>query len=216
MRTSAAVTDRYGEALAALALGMCLLHGGDRPSGERSLRLAVFLGESAGEVHVRSYALGLLALAAAESRDWPAAEAAARDGLEMRAALGDEFGVSFALEVLACVAVSGHHDAERAAVLLGAAESWRRAVGLAWQTVVGLDEVRALGRDAARSALGARTFDAAVRRGHEMDREQSIRFARDGEVAEAADGGALAPGARRRSPSWSGRGCRTARSRTRS
>jgi non-specific serine/threonine protein kinase len=180
VRTSASGGDRYGEALGVLALGMCLLHGGDRRGGEEALRDAVALGEAAGDVHVRSYALGLLALGAAETGDWATADSAARETLGMRAALGDDFGVSFALELLGCA--SAHRgEAERAAVLFGAAETWRRAVGLAAQTVAGLEELRGTGRTTARTALGARRFDAEVRRGHDLTKEQSIRFARDGE-----------------------------------
>jgi DNA-binding CsgD family transcriptional regulator len=173
---------------------MCLLHGGDRRGGEAALRDAVTLGEAAGDVHVRSYALGLLALGAAETGDWGIADSAARETLGMRAALGDDFGVSYALELLGCTAAH-RGEGDRAAVLFGAAEAWRRAVGLAEQTVAGLEELRETGRTTARTALGARRFDAEVRRGRDLTKEQSIRFARDGEPLEggAARSSATAP-----------------------
>ena len=97
--------------------------------------------------------------------DLAAAEACHRESLRQAGDLADENSLAFALEGLACVAAA-RRQPERAAVLLGAAESIRARTGSQLPLQERADVARAAG--AAAGDLGREAFDLALDRGRRM------------------------------------------------
>jgi hypothetical protein len=102
------------------------------------------------------------------------------DALAAAATAGDRPSAAAAVEGLAAAALGntalGTAAAERAAALLGAADSIRGAVDHS-----SLDEPAI--RTAAREQLGEAAFDAGYRRGLGMPYEEALSFAQGGPVA---------------------------------
>ena len=97
--------------------------------------------------------------------DLAAAEVCHRESLRLAGSLADENSLAFALEGLACVAAA-RRQSQRAAVLLGAAESIRARTGSRLPLQERADAERAVA--AAVSELGREAFDLALDRGRRM------------------------------------------------
>ncbi|MGY4103875.1 helix-turn-helix domain-containing protein, partial [Nocardia sp. R16R-3T] len=80
------------------------------------------------------------------------------------------------LEALAWI-VCADGDAERAAVLMGAADELQRSMGYVASTLPDLPHYRDESVGLARSALGARGFDAAFRHGRAMGMDEAVAYA---------------------------------------
>lgn len=169
-------------ALLLLGLGQGLT--GDLGAASATLRECVALTESAGELHVRSYALaGQAACAFLGANGEPAADLATQ-ALAMATRLGDQLPAALALEVLARVAVIERRP-DRAATLQAAAESrWRRrGLDPAATRLLGwyrqrLDEVASV------EVRGA-SHQAAAARGAELTDEEVLAHVREQAPPEA-------------------------------
>ena len=109
--------------------------------------------------------------------DLDAAEAFHRKSLLVTRELFDELPRAFPLEGLACVAAA-RQQSQRAAVLLGAAESIRMRAGTppAPQERVDIDRAT----DAAVSALGREAFTGALEQGRRMNIQEAADYALSG------------------------------------
>jgi tetratricopeptide (TPR) repeat protein len=109
--------------------------------------------------------------------DLVAAESLHREGLELAVRSGDPRSIAFALEGLAGVACAGG-DAERAALLLGAAGAMRGStmVPLPPADRVDIDRIEA----AAGRRLGEARLAEELRRGAALAAEQAVALARSG------------------------------------
>jgi hypothetical protein len=111
------------------------------------------LGPGGGEQWVRSYLLVITGLALFLQGKPEDSGAASRASLEMKVQLGDVVGTAYCLEMLAWLA-AGQQGYERAAWLLGAADSlWDRAGTRLGGNAI-LEESRQQAERAARGALG--------------------------------------------------------------
>lgn len=106
--------------------------------------------------------------------DLPAAEARHREGLQLARELPDRYPFALALEGLACTAAA-RQQPERAAMLLGAAESIRALAGAPFSAQERADADRATG--AAIGALGREAFTSAARQGRGMSPEEAAGYA---------------------------------------
>jgi hypothetical protein len=160
----------------AAGLTQAVLAGGDLDRAE-----ALF-GEVAAYGRVESISWGTadalhgLARIASARGDHVRAAALFREGLPARIKLDDRVGQIYTLESLAWeVAKLG--AAERAAVLLGATAALRDRLGLGQSSLGPAAKQRDAALAAARAALDASTFDAAVERGRRLSRAEAIDLA---------------------------------------
>jgi non-specific serine/threonine protein kinase len=169
---------------------------GDPAAATEALRDCLSLTEPLGEHQLRSAALAMLGVQALRQRDTAGAEHAGRESLRSATALGDEFATACALTVLGCAATAD--DAQRAAILVGAADRRWRALGSAAAVAPSVALVHNEAVRLLRDQLGATRFAAATRRGIELGDEVALRFAidgvledRDAPAREGADAGPL-------------------------
>jgi non-specific serine/threonine protein kinase len=103
-----------------------------------------------------------------------AAEALAREALQIEQRTGDQFTTPFAISGLAAIATE-RRDFDRAATLVGAAEAILEAQHMAWPP----DERPHYGRllAALPEAMGSDEFERARSRGHEMAPSEAVDFA---------------------------------------
>lgn len=106
--------------------------------------------------------------------DLQAAEALAREALEIEERIGDQFTTPFAFSGLAAIATE-RRELERAATLVGAAEAIMDAQHMAWPP----DERPHYERLLATlpEAMGSAEFDRARSRGHSMASSEAVDFA---------------------------------------
>ena len=128
--------------------------------------------------------------------DLPAAFELLRAALELKRPLRDHLGIAECLEGIAWVtATSG--KLQRAAVLLGAADTVWQGMGLSAETVPGFHRHREESAKLARR-LGERPFHAAHRQGRQMTLDESTAFALDESTPSAGAGEAVKPTKRER------------------
>ena len=168
--------DRPLESAALLVLGLCHGFAGDPGRARTTLQACVGLTAPAGEVQVRSHALAALGLLALLRGDPETATDLERQALAMKADLAERSAMAFVLEVLAWAAAADRH-AERAATLLGAADSLWRHVGVAPQDVPYLSETRRHCEEQAGIDRGDASFRAAFRRGAALCEEEVLDLA---------------------------------------
>jgi len=157
-------------------LGTVLQNTGDPDRGAHLHAEALALAEQVGDRRLASVALTNLGLAALARKDYPAARSFHARSLEHAEAIGERRSIAECLEEMAGVdAAAGL--AQRAAVLFGASQALREAIG---SPILGPDLARFEQSVAAvRLALGEEEFTAAERRGREMPEAEAIAFARN-------------------------------------
>jgi hypothetical protein len=134
------------------------------------------LSEQRGDIWVRSWALWTLALVE-WARGQPALAADhARECLRIKQIFHDVLGMAFALDMLAWTAAA-EGASERAAVLLGAAQTTWLTMGEPQAGAAELVQSHELSEAAARRALGDKVFDAAFKRGMDYDVEEAASYA---------------------------------------
>ena len=156
------------------------------------VRVAEFLAlaEPLGERWVRSYVLWALGIAAWRAGDGHRATALEVDSLRMRLPFDDRMGVSLCAEVLAWVAARDG-EAERGAMLLGAARRAAEAIGVSVPPFALMVDDHEECENRLMSGLGNAAFETAVRRGAELRDEQVLDLAAgsgSGEPAAVAEG----------------------------
>jgi tetratricopeptide (TPR) repeat protein len=156
-------------------LGTVLQNTGDPERGAELHAEALALAEQVGDRRLASVALTNLGLAALARKDYPAARSFYARSLEHAEAIGERRSVAECLEEMAGVdAAAGL--ARRAAVLFGASQALREAIG---SPVLGPDLARFRQSLAAvRAALGEEEFTAAEQTGREMPEAEAIALAR--------------------------------------
>ncbi|MFC0109230.1 helix-turn-helix transcriptional regulator [Kibdelosporangium aridum] len=138
---------------------------------------ALAMCEARGEQWARSYALRTLALAWWVMGEYDSATTHAHDCLRLEYVVHDRQSLGMTLDLLAAIAAS-KGDAERAAVLLGAAERIWRDIGHGplelQRRQVG--QIRA-SEWRSREVLGDRGFERAFRRGGQLSRDDVVVYA---------------------------------------
>ncbi|MFI9538091.1 protein kinase [Nocardia fusca] len=181
----------YGSALTLLGLARDL--SGDPRGAIECYQELLSVTEACGEVLFRSAALWGMGLAAWQQGSLAWAMELLENSLRVNRQMSSPFVAALVLEVL-CWVHGDQGEAERAAVLMGAAEELQRSMGnpaSIFPTSRHHDECLLL----ARSALGDRRFDAAVHKGRAMVMDEAVAYALGEQPAEnmplAGPGGAL-------------------------
>lgn len=165
-----------GEPYMQLALGAGLLDGGDHEQA-----LAVFDAVRArcvqrGDLWARSYAelfRGMTELAIGDVR---AAAKSAREAGRVKWSLQDRLGTAEAVDLLA-EALCAAGEAERAARLLGIAETLWRTIGTPQADIPLLTKPRRICEQSARGLIGDGAYDAAYADGQACDLETGVTYA---------------------------------------
>ena len=169
-------------------LGQAALAGGDLDRAEALFDVVAAAARADGVTWGTADALNSLARIASLRGDHVRAATLLREGLPARIGLDDRVGQINTLESLAWeIAALG--DAERSAVLLGTTAALRDRHGLGQGDIGFVGTQREADLAAARAALDASTFDAAVERGRRLSWADAIDLALqedDGPAVESA------------------------------
>ena len=163
-------------------LGSVVYNCGDLDTAADLHAEALALAEQVGDRRLASVALTNLGLVALARKDYPAARGYLRRSLDLAEAVGERRAVAESLEELAGVeAAAGEMD--RAAVLSGASQALRAAIGapVPAPDLARIDEALA----AVRLALGDQQFEAARARGLALSAADAIALARASDLAGA-------------------------------
>lgn len=174
-----AVGKRHGEnpglARALTIFGIARLAAGDFEGAKPPLEEGATLSRRLGDGWLLSVPLGNLAVIALRDEDYVKAQSLAGESVRAMQGLEDKWLLANSLAYLAIV-LAARDRAYRAAVLFGASEDMREAVGQ--------EEVYAhyrlaydRGIESARKSLGEKEFAAAWAEGREMNAEEAISYA---------------------------------------
>lgn len=141
--------------------------------------------ESHGESVYRGWSLWAAGLAKWHRGDPNSAATLLADALLLARKVDDRISSGWCMETLAWIA-TGEHRAERAAVLMGAAESLSRDMGRPMAIFPSLQADHEQSERQTRRALTGRTYDAAFRTGKSLSFEGAVAYALD-ERAEAPE-----------------------------
>jgi tetratricopeptide (TPR) repeat protein len=156
-------------------LGMVAYDTGDLDQAEPLHEEALAVAEQLGDRRLESVALTNLGLVALARKDYQAARSRHLRSLSLSVEFGERRAIAESLEELAQVETAAG-DAARAAVLIGASQAMREAIG---SPIPGADLVRFDATIAAASAaLGEEGFTAARARGRAMTVAEAVEFAR--------------------------------------
>ncbi|WP_280295521.1 ATP-binding protein [Nocardia abscessus] len=161
-----------------------LLQDTDRATACQEQALAITTTH--GESIYRSHALSQLAYTTVERGDLERGAVLMKESLRHSRAIDDWSIVASCLATLAFVAAE-QHQAQRAAVLVGAAMSVAESVGSQSVKILEMFRHHHQAQESATRALGRRTFDAALRRGHELDVEGVLAYALEENPAETTE-----------------------------
>jgi predicted ATPase/DNA-binding SARP family transcriptional activator/tetratricopeptide (TPR) repeat protein len=165
-------------------LGTVWHNTGDAGRAEQAHAEALALAEQVGDRRLACVALTNLGLVGVARKDYPAARSCFARSLELAQAVGERRSIAESLEELAGVdAAAGLM--ERAAVLFGASQGVREAIG---SPILGPDLARfekAVGE--VRLALGETRFTEAERRGRAMSEAEAVALARGDTPDQRAD-----------------------------
>lgn len=157
-------------------LGLLYIFAGDTHEALRHFEQLRPQCEQHGERWMLSYAVYGLGLAALMCGDHDEAVARATESLRMKQPFDDTIGLSLTTELLAW-SEAARGEAERAAVLLGAAETLWASVGMQlYGSEHWLDQRTRFERQA-RNGLGDKGYDSALARGQAMSRDRVLEFA---------------------------------------
>ena len=186
---SVAVGRRAGEdpnlARALAALGMACMAAGDFAGAISPLEESAAICRRLEDGWLLSLPLMLLGVMAFRAGDHERAQSLVEESVRALRGLGEHFLLSNSLSYLAVILATLSH-ARRAAILFGASEAMREAVG---QEEV-LSQYRAdynRGVVSARDALGEEEFAAAWSKGREMYAEVAISYALEEDEKETGE-----------------------------
>ena len=178
---SDAAGDENGRSDALHLLGVGPTIAGDLPEAREWMTQRLSLVRSQGNDFLIASEAGNLSMVERQLGDLDAAEALARESLVTSERSGDRFTPPFIFSGLAAIALE-RKDHERAATLIGAAESHMEATGMAWPP----DERPHYERTLAE-LQGAMTSDAFARSrstGAAMSSNAAIDYALEGRAVE--------------------------------
>ncbi|NRI70047.1 tetratricopeptide repeat protein [Rhodococcus sp. MS16] len=132
--------------------------------------------ESHGESVYRSYALWAMAVTAWRQGDVAQSIGKLKQGLRLTRLVDDPLMAATYLESLSWIDARTH-DAQRAAILMGSAESLRRAVGSSTVMFSHLIVYREESERAVRHALGDRKFESAYKMGRALSFDEAVAYA---------------------------------------
>jgi non-specific serine/threonine protein kinase len=163
-------------AMTLLNVGWLAIYRADHERAEQALTESLALFRGIGERRTMPYSLNLLGMLAWHRQDQARASSLWMEGLALSRDLGNQLGVVNSLEMLAFPAIAVGLP-NRAACLLGSAESVREAIGAPHPPIERrrLAEVMAAGR----AALGADEFAAAYATGRALSLHEAIVEGRD-------------------------------------
>jgi len=168
--------DRTTLAFGLVVLGM--LRGFTAALDEAAvpLRHCVGIAEPVGEIYMRSSALAMLGLLALVDDDTPRATQLVRESISMKRLVGDELGTAVALEFAAWIAVA-EKRADRASVLLGAAQRLWRNVGVTLDVLPYFSVLHSANEQVAMSLMAQEQYDAAFAKGESMSGDDALAYA---------------------------------------
>ncbi|MFF0633477.1 protein kinase [Nocardia sp. NPDC004151] len=169
---------RPGFAYFASLLALGLAHGlaGNTQQAADSYRRLISIAEARGEILFRSTAYYGLGTIAWQQGDRSQAIELLEKALTVNRRIGSPPIAAVSLEALAWAACADG-DAERAAVLMGAAQELDRSLGRVASIVPIVPQYHDECLRLTRSALGARRFDVAVRSGRAMGMDAAVAYA---------------------------------------
>ncbi|WP_040829875.1 protein kinase domain-containing protein [Nocardia jiangxiensis] len=175
--------DHRLELDALFSLGWAYALQGDTAQALTSLEKALAITESAGETMLRSWGLWAAGFSVWQRSEPERATHLLQQGIRAARLVADPLVAAGCLETLAWVTAE-QHQARRAAVLMGAADSLGRAAGSSAFMFRKLLTYREGCARTSRTALGARAFEAARQQGTAMSFDAAVGFAL-GEHTEA-------------------------------
>lgn len=167
------------EALFGLALARGVWGDPDRAIACQEEALAITT--SHGETMYRSYVMWTLGIALFQRRELARSRDLIEAGLRLTREVGDPLATSTCLETLAWIA-SDEGEAERAAVLMGAAVAVGEAAGNPTIVIRDLHGHHDRVWEDAGRVLGPRDFEAAYRRGRDLDIDAAVAYALHGKA----------------------------------
>lgn len=142
-------------------------------------RTVLAITEAHGEFVYRSYSQWALGVALFQEGEHREARVMLEQALGVIQRVGEPLAAAVCLEALAWTA-SVEHRADRAAVLMGAAESLGHATGSSSVLFQALDRNHAECEKSTRIALGSTEFEALLRRGRGLELEDAVDYALGG------------------------------------
>nr|WP_243770244.1 LuxR C-terminal-related transcriptional regulator [Amycolatopsis acidicola] len=157
-------------------LGLLYIFAGDTHEALRHFEALRPQCEEHGERWMLSYAVYGLGLTALMCGNHDEAVTHALESLRMKRPFDDTIGLSLTTDLLAW-SEAARGEAERAAVLLGAAETLWASVGMQLYGSAHWLDQRTRFERRARNGLGDKGYEAAVKRGQALSRGQVLEFA---------------------------------------
>ncbi|MCZ4519490.1 protein kinase [Rhodococcus ruber] len=164
---------RQVESLELLGLSAELL--GESEKAITSFEQAVEITERAGECVYRSYSLWGIAISVWRQGDWRRAQILLKDALSL--SYQAEHQIAAAVELEGMAWITADEDAERAAILLGSAQSLGLNSGCSASFIPSLFDCHDSCADTVRQTLGTREAAAAIRYGRSLNFSEAIRYA---------------------------------------
>ena len=166
--------DKFGFFIALNNLGFVLERQGDNSTAKRYYEESIATAYELGEKNLVAYALNGLAHLLYLENDSVEANHNYRESLLVSQEIGEKRCIAYCLEGFAKLALQ-YKNAERAALLLGAADALRQAIGA---PLIEAEQAE-LDRDviAIRNQLGQKAFDTTTTNGRAISLEQAVEYA---------------------------------------
>ena len=172
-----AASNLPGELLALFVAGVCHGFAGNSVEAAARHHQCIARADEVGERHMKALAVAGLGEHELAAGRLPEATALFREAIVLKRELGDRMGMAVGLDSLGRVAIAEGRG-ERAAVLLGAAESIWDAVGMSETgNPFAVAPSRSDGLQQARKLLGKQRFRELFRRGSQLSLDEIVPFA---------------------------------------
>ena len=170
-------SDLPGLLLALFVAGVCHGFAGNGVEAAARHRQCIARADEVGERHMKALAVAGLGEHELVAGRHPEATDLFREAIVLQRELGDRIGIAVGLDSLGRVAIAEGRG-ERAAVLLGAAESIWDAVGMSETgNPFAVASSRSDGVQQARKLLGKQRFRELLRRGSQLTPHQAVQSA---------------------------------------
>jgi predicted ATPase/DNA-binding CsgD family transcriptional regulator len=180
-----------GELMALFVAGVCRGFAGNAAQSADWHRQCIARADEVGERHMKALAIAGLGEHELAAGRLPEATTLFREAVILKRDMSDRMGIAVGLDCLGRVALA-EGRAERAALMLGAAEGIWDAVGMSETgNPFAFAPSRSDGLQRARGMLGKHRFRELFRRGSQLSLDQAVAFALEAETE--ADPPALAP-----------------------